>query len=82
MKQADTNRQNGSINSIMTDFWEGKLSKIHTFDIAMLFVCPCVSVCLSVAFKFLNHLTDCYKSDVNIMVTLGGHQNDLGYNSR
>ena len=28
-------------------------------------------VCLSVAFKLLNHVTNCYKSVVNIMVTLG-----------
>jgi hypothetical protein len=34
----------------------------------MLFVC--LSVCL--AFKFLNCVTDCYKYDVNIMMTLGG----------
>jgi len=29
-------------------------------------------VCLSVAFKLLNRVTDCYKSSVNIMMTLGG----------
>ena len=29
-------------------------------------------VCLSVAFKFLNHVTSCYKSCVNIMMYLRG----------
>jgi len=33
--------------------------------------CSCVFVCLSVAFKFLTHVIDCYKSGVNIMMTLG-----------
>jgi hypothetical protein len=42
------------------------LSKSETFNIAILFVC------LSVALKFMNHVTDCYKSGVNIMMTLGG----------
>ena len=29
-------------------------------------------VCLSVVFKFMNSITDCYKSGVNIMVIWGG----------
>jgi hypothetical protein len=29
-------------------------------------------VCLSITSKFLNLVTDCYKSGVNIMMTLGG----------
>ena len=32
--------------------------------------CSCVLVCLSVAFKFLNRVTDCNKSDVNNMTKL------------
>ena len=28
-------------------------------------------MCLSAAFTFLKHVTDCYKSGVNIMMTLG-----------
>jgi hypothetical protein len=34
--------------------------------------CSCFLVCLSVAFKILNHVKGCYKPDVNIMMTLGG----------
>ena len=49
----------------MLALWIFNLSKIHTFNIAMLFVC------LSAAFKFLNRVTDCYKSIVNFMMTLG-----------
>jgi hypothetical protein len=40
--------------------------KIHTFNLSMLFVC------LSVTSKFLNSVTDCYKSSVNIMTALVG----------
>ena len=42
----------------------------------------CVLVCLSVAFKLLNRVTDCYKSGVNIYDELGGHHDDLGFNDR
>ena len=31
---------------------------MHTINIAMLLLCPCVSVCLSVAFKFLNESSE------------------------
>ena len=36
----------------------------------MLLVCPCVR--LSAAFTFSNCVTNCYKSDVNIMMALQG----------
>ena len=52
----------------MRGLLEGKLSEIRTFNIAMMFVC------LSVAFKFLKLVTDCYKSGVKIMMTLGAPQ--------
>jgi len=32
----------------------------------------CVLVCLSVIFKILNRVTNCYKFGVNIMMTLEG----------
>jgi len=38
-------------------------------------------VCLSVAFKFLNNVTDCYKTGVKIMMTLGGHHYAIDFNS-
>jgi len=50
-------------------------SKIHTFNVTMLFLC------LSVAFKILNHATLlqmwCEHYD-----ELGGHYDDLGFNCR
>jgi hypothetical protein len=33
--------------------------------------------CLSVAFKILERVTDCYKSDVNIMMTLRGTKTEV-----
>jgi hypothetical protein len=38
---------------------------MKTFNIAML-------LCVSVAFKFLNRVADCYKYSVKTMMTLGG----------
>ena len=34
-------------------------------------------VCLSAAFKFLNRVTDCYKSGVNIMMNLGARLTEV-----
>ena len=72
MKRTDTqtdrhiDREYGNISSIIRGFIETKSSKVQTCNIAILFVC------LSVAFKFLNRVTDCYNFGVNIMMTLGG----------
>jgi len=43
MKQAD--RQTVWQYELLNAWFDGKVSKIQTFNIAMLFVCPCVSVC-------------------------------------
>jgi len=40
---------------------------MKAFNIAMLLEC---FVCLSVMFTFLNRVTDCYKSGVNILIKL------------
>jgi hypothetical protein len=42
--------------------------------------CSCVLVCLSVAFRILNLVTDSYKSGVNILMTFEGHHDDWGFN--
>ena len=39
----------------------------------------CVLVCVSVAFKFLKRVTDCYKFGVNIMMIFGWHRDDLSF---
>ena len=48
----------------MIGFMQRNILYNEDFNIAMLFVC------LSVAFKFLNRVTDCYKPGVNIMMKL------------
>jgi len=69
-----TDGQYGNINSIMHGLLEGKLSDIQI--LTSLFF-SCVSICLSVAFKFLSHMTllqiRCEHYD-----DLGEHQEDLG----
>jgi len=53
------------------DWLSGKESFLKSKLLTSSF-CSCVLVCLPVAFKFLNHVTACYKSGVNFMMTLGG----------
>jgi len=65
-KPADTQTHTRyrSKSSIMIGFVERNILCNEVFNIAMLFVF------LSVAFKFLNRVTDCYKSGVNILTKL------------
>jgi len=63
------------VNSKITGFLQGKLSKIHTFNITMLFVC------LSVTFKLLNCVT-LLQIRCEYYDDLGGHYNALGFNCR
>jgi nanoRNase/pAp phosphatase (c-di-AMP/oligoRNAs hydrolase) len=65
-----------TVSSILHGLLERKAFKNAQVNIAMLF---CVFVCVSVAFKFLNCVTDCYKSSVNIMMSLGGRVGGGGH---
>jgi len=56
---------------LLNDWLSGKESFLKS-KILTSSCCSCVFVCLSVAFKFLNHVTACYKSGVNFMMTLEG----------
>ena len=67
-KSTQTDTSYVTVSSILHGLMERKAFKNAQVNIAMLF---CVFVCVSVSFKFLNCVTDCYKSGVNIMMSLG-----------
>jgi len=62
-------RQHGVSSSAMLGFLVRKFFWNSNFNIAMLFVCPCVSVCI---ITFLNRVTEWYEYGENID-DLGGH---------
>jgi len=64
-----TDRHYDTISSILSDFVEGKISKIQNLISPC---CSCVLVCLSVKFEHFTHVTDFYKSGVNVIVNLSG----------
>jgi hypothetical protein len=82
MKRTDTqtdrqtDKQHGNISNILCGFVEWKLYTIQKFNIAMLFLCRFISV----AFKYLNHVTDCYKSRCEYYDDLGWNNNALIFN--
>ena len=49
--------------------WAGTIYTMKTFNIDILFLCPCVSVC---SIKNSDRVTDCYKSGEKIFDEIRG----------